>query len=149
MKLKNLQENKKLNSTKEGHSMDSVIKFFEKTFTSNISKDAYLKACKWAAKYIIDKAEIGEVLYSVDKVHEADLPTFKIVLYARFNDHDYKESVCKRCQEFHSLFYINQQFNCNRCNLTAYRTQLQQKLEMKKQYRKERLRYLIEKDIQD
>lgn len=122
-----------------------IIKFFEKQFSDENSKDAYLKACKWVVKYIISKVEIGETFWNITKVNDADLPTFNLALYAALNPDEVNSSFCDRCKEFHKSFYINQQYNCNTCNYTAFKKQMEQKLNIKKNYRKKRLRYILDK----
>lgn len=124
--------------------MKIAIKFFEKSFVDEVSKNAYMKACKWVAKYIISKVEIGETFWNITKVEKANSPTFKLELYAMLDDTDFENGFCNRCQEFHKSFFINQQFNCNKCNMKAYQNQIKQKLDTKKGYRMERLKYLLE-----
>ena len=125
--------------------MDISVKFFEKNFSSEHSKDAYLKACKWLAKYIISKVEIGETFWKIDRLPDTDLPTFKLELHAMLKETDFRKAFCDTCKSFHSSFYLNQQYNCDRCNMTSYYKQAEKKLEIKRQYRVERLKYIMEK----
>lgn len=115
---------------------DKVMKI---SFEDEDSKAAYLKACKWLASNIISKVEVGEMLYQVVKVKDTDLPTFEVRLYISLDEGEFVKSTCDRCREFHSLFYLNQQFNCDACNMQAYRKQLETKLKIKRSHRKSQI----------
>lgn len=125
--------------------MKIAIKFFEKEFKSEESKNAYLKACKWVAKNIISKVEIGETFWNINKVENASLPTFKLELYCMLDESEFRQGFCDKCQQFHKAFYINQFYNCNRCNMKTYTEYAESKLIIKKTYRKERLDYILNK----
>lgn len=122
-----------------------TVKFFEKLFTGETSKDAYLNACKWVAKHVVSKVEIGETFWKTEKI-EADLPTFKLELHAMLDAEESTKGFCDKCQEFHRSFYINQQFNCDKCNYTAFKKQVGQKLIIKKDWRLERLNAILNSD---
>lgn len=125
--------------------MKIAIKFFEKVFKGEDSKDVYLKACKWIAKNVISTVEIGETFWRIEKERDTDLPTFKLELYAMLDANETGEKFCIKCKEFHRSFFINQDFNCSRCNMKTYKNELEDKLSIKKQWRKERLKYILEK----
>lgn len=125
--------------------MKVAVKFHEQEFKSSESKKAYLKACKWLAKHVVSKSEIGETFWKVIKVEGTKTPTFIVELWAAIDDDDIEKSFCKSCKEFHSLFYLNQQFNCSKCNMKAYVKKIESKLMIKSGYRDERLKYIVEK----
>ena len=115
--------------------MNISIKFYETTFTGKDYKEAYLKACKWIASNIIANDEISrDVTWKITK--ENDLPSVGLKLYAVMNDNEHSNHFCKTCKEFHKLFYINQQQNCNGCNMQAYRSQADEKMRIKKAYKR-------------
>jgi hypothetical protein len=122
-----------------------VSKYFEKDFVGSTGKDAYLKASKWVARFIISKVEIGETFWSIVKV-ESDSPTFRLQLFSAIEEKEHRTSFCDKCKEFHKAFYINQQYNCDACNLTAYQQNMEKRLQVKSVYREERLRYIMEKN---
>lgn len=124
--------------------MKIADKFFMKEFKADTNKDAYLKACKWAGKYIIGKVEIGETFLRYEKVEDASLPTIRLELYCVLEEGELRKNFCNRCEEFHKAFYINQFYNCDRCNVRTYLEDNERKLKIKKNYRKERLEYLME-----
>lgn len=125
--------------------MEVMVKFYERDFSSSESKNAYLKACKWVAKHVISKEEeLGITYYRITKSNESEKPTFTLELYCSIPTAEHQESFCRACKEFHSKFYINQQFNCDKCNHNAFKKQIRQKLNIKKNYRKEKLGYITE-----
>jgi len=120
-------------------------KFYEEKFKAEKSKDAYLKACKWIAKNIVSKVEVGETTFSIKKVEEADLPTFVVELYCSLEESTLNKTFCNKCVEFHnSWIYFDQDKLCNGCKMKAYSETLKQKLITKKSYRKQRLNYALD-----
>lgn len=117
---------------KEVFDMVYLQKFYERDFKSEDSKKAYLKACKFVASNIISKGskvEVSKVTWDVVRIDEAgDLPTFRLSLYYKFDDTQFMEQTCKACKEFHKSFFINENFNCNRCNKVGYEKNVGQKL---------------------
>lgn len=108
-----------------------VQKFYEKTFKAKKSKDAYMKACKFVASNVVSKAskvEAAKVTWEILKEEEADLPTFRLVLYAKFDDTEFMKQTCQACKDFHCSFFVNENYNCDRCNKVGYEKNVQQKL---------------------
>jgi uncharacterized paraquat-inducible protein A len=126
--------------------MKFTVKYFEKMFYNDDSKEAYLEACKWLATNVISKVEVRDSLVQITKLpqEKSDLPTFKLELFAQLDDTEERSRFCERCQEFHKLFYINQQFNCDKCNMTAYNENMKTRLITKKGLRKGQLRKIVE-----
>ena len=110
--------------------MEYIKKFYERDFKSDDSKKAYLKACKFVASNIISKGskvEVSKVTWDVVRV-EGDLPTFRLTLYYKFDDKEFMKQTCDACKKFHKSFFINENFNCNRCNKVGYEKNIEQKL---------------------
>jgi uncharacterized paraquat-inducible protein A len=124
--------------------MKIAIKFFEKEFTDEDSKQAYLNACKWVAQNIISKVEISDTMWKIEKKPKASYPTFQLELYCMLNDTEGEKGFCTRCKELHCSFFVNEEYNCNRCNMKAYLRQAEDKLRIKKQYRKELLNNILD-----
>lgn len=120
-----------------------IEKFFEKRFRAENSKEAYLKACKFVASNIISeksRVEDTKVVWDVIKVSdESDLPTFQLSLYFKFDDTEFMQQTCRACKEFHKSFFINENFNCERCNKVGYEKNIQQKLLIGTEYFKKML----------
>ena len=120
-----------------------IQKFYEREFKDEDSKKAYLKACKFVASNIISngsKVEVSKVSWDIQRVEEkGDLPTFRLSLYYKFDDTQFMEQTCNACKEFHKSFFINENYNCSRCNKVGYEKNLNQKLLIGAEYFKKLL----------
>lgn len=128
--------------------MIHIRKFYERKFKAENAKDAYLKACKFVAGNIINKeskVEASKVTWDVIRVEDEGLPTFMLTLYYKFDDTEFMVSTCNACKEFHKSFFINENFNCDRCNKVGYEKALNQKLLIGSEYFKEKLDYELNK----
>ena len=118
--------------------MEHATKFFTRKFSGESQKAAYLKACKWVATNILADDEISrDVMWKITKLK--DLPSVELELFGAVNDAEHVKQFCSSCKQFHSLFYINQQQNCNCCNMMAYRSQAEEKGKLKKNYKRKLL----------
>lgn len=117
-----------------------IQKFYERKFKAQDSKEAYLKGCKFIAKNIISKGskvEASKVVWDVTRIDEDNdesLPTFLLTLYYKFDDTKFMEQTCNSCKEFHKSFFINENYNCNRCNKVGYEKNINQKLMVGAEY---------------
>jgi hypothetical protein len=122
-----------------------AVKFYQKTFTASEgekSNDVYNRLNTWLARNIIKKVEMGETFWKVEHV-KADSPTFTLELWTMLDAEEGTKGFCERCREFHSSFFLNQQYNCDACNYIAFKKQMDQKLNIKKAWRKEKLGHII------
>lgn len=118
-----------------------IIKYHTEQFNGKTTKDAYLKACKWVAKFIVSKEKLENSFIQYRKSKEAN--EVFVDLYAGLSEEEINESFCKKCKEFHTAFFVKNSLDCSQCKNTAYRNQVEDKLKIKKTYRKEQLRKLI------
>lgn len=96
-------------------------KAFEKEFEDEISKRAYLNACKWLAINIYNNVELSKsVVISIEKAAERELPTFVVTVYARIDEKEQREAHCKKCKMLHTIFYSLNGVNCSECKAKAY-----------------------------
>lgn len=123
--------------------MICIKPFYEREFKAKKSKDAYLKACKFVASNIISassKVEVSKVTWDVVRVsNDDDLPTFRLTLYYKFDDTQFMKQTCEACKEFHKSFFINENYNCNRCNKVGYEKNVDQKLMIGSEYLRKQL----------
>lgn len=123
--------------------MICIKPFYEREFKAKKSKEAYLKACKFVASNIISassKVEVSKVTWDVVRVsNDDDLPTFRLTLYYKFDDTQFMKQTCEACKEFHKSFFINENFNCNRCNKVGYEKNVDQKLMIGSEYLRKQL----------
>lgn len=121
------------------------IKFYEQTFKAQERKNAYLKACKWLASNVLSKAEIGDILFNIEEDKESSSPAFKLELYCSIDEKDSVNDFCNTCKKFHKSFFINESYNCDRCNMKTFEARMKEKLIVKQAYRAERLRFILNK----
>lgn len=107
-----------------------IRKFYERDFVSKDPKQAYLKASKFVASNVISKGskvEVSKVTWDIVRI-KGDLPTFHLTLYYKFDDSEFMKQTCNSCKEFHKSFFINENYDCNRCKKVGYEKQIEQKL---------------------
>lgn len=100
---------------------------YEKTFKDEVSKDAYLKVCKWLAKNVYSKVELSQyitVQIIKEQVKKKQLPTFTVKLFITVDEKEIKDSYCDKCKHLHTIFYSIDSPDCNTCKLNGYRKQL-------------------------
>lgn len=100
--------------------MKYSVKIFEKSFSDEVSKDAYLKACKWLAKNLYSKDELAEMIHVNVKKEESQLPTFVVSLYLVNDENECKECHCKKCRTISTVFYQVEKPDCDHCKMNAY-----------------------------
>ena len=104
--------------------------FFRIGFSDPVSKKAYLKACKWLALHVYGNHELAQyVSVQVEKLGEAELPTFEVRLYIMLNENDLKLGYCGKCRSLSSMLYFAQAPDCNSCKMQAYRKHQHSKAE--------------------
>lgn len=115
--------------------------YAKRTFSALTHKEAYMKAIKWIAKNIISNDELKdtEVKFVKDYMEGSKLPTITIILSVGIDEKEIKNQHCKCCKEFHKLFFINENCNCDWCNTKGFQDRCQFMLKGKKEYYKELL----------
>lgn len=111
--------------------------FFKKKFTAETMKEAYMKAVKWYATNVISKDELHSVQVEFEKVQSSEFQTIVMHLHAVLSEDELRERYCKLCKESHSMFYMNSNYNCNRCEAKAYQTRTDDMLRVKLEYYRE------------
>ena len=111
--------------------------FFSKKFTAETMKEAYMSAVKWYSTNVISKDELHNVQVEFIKEPNDEFPSITIHLYAVLNEDELRERYCKLCKESHSLFYMNSNYNCNRCEAKAYQARTDDMLRVKLEYYRE------------
>lgn len=122
--------------------------FHTQEFTAETGKEAYLRACTWYAKYVMNKnskVEVTKVLFKAEMIEGRDSPTCKLELYTLFDDTDFNKGRCDACAQFHSLFYINEQYNCQKCSQSGYRADLDKRTGRIADYYKQQLNATLQK----
>lgn len=126
--------------------METTIKYFSKKFLSEESEDkAYIKLCRWTQQHIVNDGILKETYIHIIPLHDEELHAYRLDLHAPLPAEESREKFCNSCKEFHKRFYINQQYNCDRCNMRARVDDIHQRLLVKKEYRKEILKQKIKR----
>jgi hypothetical protein len=100
-------------------------KIEEIEFLGENHKDAYLKATKYAAKYI--KYDCISFCYK-----KVEYNKIKMTIYYQYDDTNFAKHRCECCKEFKSSFFIDMSpdTNCSACRQDQYRKAI--KKEMKR-----------------
>ena len=99
---------------------------FTKTFKHEVSKQAYLNACKWLARNVYGNVELAKhVVVSIDK-EPGQFPAFTVTVYVKENEDEVRKNFCKHCRTLHTMFFSIDGMNCNECKANAYFKQLDQ-----------------------
>jgi hypothetical protein len=112
------------------------VKTFE--FHARTEKEAYIKGCKQLAKYMASK-KYQNLQFKI--VRSQDEPnTFQFILFTALDLGTDQREFCKICKDFHCSFYINEHYNCDRCNLKSFLNREEVKLRVSKGYYKRELK---------
>lgn len=119
--------------------------FFKKSFTADSMKSAYMIAVKWYATKVLSKAEFANVHVQFIKDDKGESPTVTIHLFAvQDGEKDVMEKHCECCREMHSHFFINENTSCNRCSALGFQNRLEQKINIKRSWYREKLTKYLE-----
>lgn len=120
--------------------MKYSVKAFEKYFSKEESKQAYLKLCKWLAKNVISNVEFSKnITYQIEKV-EGKLPTFKLTLFATIEEEDIADDYCLKCKQLSNLLYSNIKPDCEHCKMSGYMKKKREYINSFKEFYKEVLK---------
>lgn len=114
----------------------SKIKSF--LFVDEKAKEAYLRGCKVLAPFIAS----GKYKFLSLKIErsESNKNAFVFTLYGDIDISCEQKDFCKMCKEMHKAFFINEEYNCSRCNMKSLLKRLQQKSKIQREYFKTRLK---------
>lgn len=106
-------------------------KFFEKQFSNEDSKKAYLDACKWLAVNVYGKKFSKDVSVRVTKLpitKKSKIPTFNVELFATINGDEMEENHCHKCKQLHTIFYCIDYPDCKKCNFKKFKKELEDRI---------------------
>ncbi len=100
------------------------VKFFEKSFEDEVSKKAYLKACKWLATNIWCSESYSDYIFVKLKKqdHKESDKTFKfkVELFFTVDFESEKQIFCNNCKLSVNTFYGAANPPCQTCRLTPF-----------------------------
>lgn len=97
-------------------------------------KEAYIKGCKKMAPLIASK-KYKHTSSKIERVPGSE-NTFQFVIFTNIDLGSEYRNFCKMCKEMHCSFYINEEYNCARCNLRVFIERTEQKARVSKGYYK-------------
>lgn len=102
-------------------------KVFQKEFEHEVSKQAYLNACKWLAMNVYNNVELAKnLVVAINKKEQSELPTFVITVYVHIDEKEQREAHCKKCKMLHTIFYSVSGADCSECKANAYYKRLEE-----------------------
>lgn len=101
-------------------------------FVGLSEKEAYLKGCKELAKYTASK-KYRNLSFKVERVEDSE-NTIRFVIYTNIDIGENQKKYCELCKRYHKAFFVNEEYNCSRCNLKTFLKRLQQQSNISKQY---------------
>lgn len=114
--------------------MNICSKICSITIQAENEKDAYIKGCKKVAKYVASK-KYTKFSMMVDRVANTQ-NTFLFTLYTNLDLNQEMAHYCKMCKDFHCSFYVNEEYNCSRCNLKNFMDRMKEKAKTSKNFYK-------------
>lgn len=112
------------------------------TFTGETEQEAYIQGCKKLAKYMASK-KYSNLSFKIERV--ANVPNaFTFTLYTNIDVGEEQRHFCKVCKEIHCSFFINEEYNCARCNLKSFLRRAQQKANISKGFYNGRIKDKID-----
>ena len=103
-------------------------KVARKEFKGKNHKDAYMKAIKWYASYIMSNKNTSDCLVQYVKVQN---DVIVATVYACLSKNEIDKKHCEICKQMHNSFFISQETNCAWCNTKAYMNRITDRLHNK------------------
>ena len=100
-------------------------------------KEAYIKGCKKMAPYVASK-KYKLISYKIERIPGRE-NAFEFTLFTNMDLGSDMRDFCKMCKEMHCAFYINEEYNCARCNLKTFMEREQQKARVSKSFYKKEI----------
>jgi hypothetical protein len=110
--------------------MQYTKEVYRREFTDAVSKQAYLKACKWLAQNVYVSPSYSEsIVVKIRKKDKRDtkngvLFVFEVVLYYSADLNNAKDRFCNNCRQMHETFYSNKP-QCSECKLKVFVTKIE------------------------
>ena len=98
--------------------------------TGKNKNNAYLNGCKRLAKYT-SKVKYENVSFDIEYIGDNQ---FKFTLFTNIDLNKDRADFCKLCKDFHCSFFINEEYNCSRCNLKSFLERETRKADVSKGY---------------
>ena len=111
-----------------------TLKVCSFTVEAETEKEAYLRGCKKMAKLVASK-KYKHTSSKIERVPDCE-NKFLFTIFTNIDLGPEYKNFCNMCKEMHCSFYINEEYNCSRCNLKAFMERVEQKARVSKNYYK-------------
>lgn len=125
-----------MNMDQKVPALGMAIKIGSWTFKATDEKSAYLKGCKKLASVMASK----KYRNITTKIVNMGENTFQFVVYTMLDITEEQSHFCKMCKEMHCSFFINEDYNCSRCNYKTFMKRMQEKLRISRSYYREQFK---------
>lgn len=110
-----------------------MVKFFEKIFEDEVSKQAYLKACKWLATHVYNSEGYSDYVVVKIKKQECKKSSetfkFKVELFFTVDFESEQQVFCNNCKLSVNTFF-GSEAPCSTCRLTTFLKKLKHDTEI-------------------
>lgn len=114
-----------------------AIKIKEGTIEADTKNEAIQKGFKEYAKYMASP-KYSNVTFSIKKIPSSN-NIYVFTVYTNIDAKAFQKEFCKTCKYFHTSFYINEEYGCNRCNLKSYLKQITRASKISRNYYKRKM----------
>lgn len=118
--------------------MNLTLKVKSFVITAPTEKEAYLKGCKQLAKYMASK-KYKNLTFKIERTSE-DENKFVFTMFTNLDLGEEQKIFCKTCRDYHCSFFVNEDYNCSRCNLRSFLEKAEQKSRISKSFYKREMK---------
>lgn len=118
--------------------MNLTLKVKSFVITANSEKDAYIKGCKQLAKYTASK-KYKNLSFKIERA-SGNENTFIFTMFTNLDLGEEQKIFCKTCRDYHCSFFVNEDYNCSRCNLRSFLEKAEQKSRISKSFYKREMK---------
>lgn len=117
-------------------------KIYEKSFSNEVSKQAYLNACAWLAKHILSKGDLPKYVTTRIVKQEKKVKNkfvFNVEIFVTIDEAEVHDNFCHKCKQLHTIFYSINKPECSKCNMFVYRQKIADNIKNIKNYLEDKL----------
>lgn len=118
--------------------MNLTLKVKSFVITANSEKDSYIKGCKQLAKYMASK-KYKNLSFKIERA-SGNENTFIFTMFTNLDLGEEQKIFCKTCRDYHCSFFVNEDYNCSRCNLRSFLEKAEQKSRISKSFYKREMK---------
>ena len=104
---------------------------------SDSEKESYIKGCKALAKYMASN-KYKNLTFKIERTSEKN--QFIFTMFTNLDLGEEQRNYCKMCKKFHCSFYVNEEYNCQRCNLKNFLQRAEGKSRISKSFYKSKMK---------